>query len=240
MSLRLRVSLRHRENLGACPTLIVLLRRTIRSHLRRARPETILNVFQRIHLRFFRACGLASGAPHSPRHEDNVGQAPANFEAITKNFSKPAPQAAGTSIAPYLAGCSKRPSSKAAANYHSLNSGVWDNTQLRASNEGLPRPRVARARSSSPPHLIFQHPTWQVDGHQLPALRTSIPAPSPPAQPHPFDEPCGRYHYDPRWCARVWKQFLRTVGLQHTGRWSMTSKEGMMRDDGECIWRKWA
>ena len=47
--------------LGACPTLTVLLRRTIHDHLRRARPEKILNVFQRIHLRFFRACGLASG-----------------------------------------------------------------------------------------------------------------------------------------------------------------------------------
>ncbi len=38
-----------------------LLRGTIRDHLRRSRPEKILNVFQRIHLRFFRACGLASG-----------------------------------------------------------------------------------------------------------------------------------------------------------------------------------
>jgi len=47
--------------LGACPTLTVLLRRTIRDHLRRSRPEKILNVFQRIRLRFFRACGLASG-----------------------------------------------------------------------------------------------------------------------------------------------------------------------------------
>ena len=47
--------------LGACPTLTVLLRRTIRDHLRRARLEKILNVFQRIRLRFFRACGLASG-----------------------------------------------------------------------------------------------------------------------------------------------------------------------------------
>src|SRR5712664_1983743 len=46
---------------GVCPTLTVLLRRTIRNHLRRARPEKILNVFQQIHLRFFRACGLASG-----------------------------------------------------------------------------------------------------------------------------------------------------------------------------------
>jgi hypothetical protein len=42
-------------NLGACPTLTVLLRRTIRDHLRRSRLEKILNVFQRIHLRFFRA-----------------------------------------------------------------------------------------------------------------------------------------------------------------------------------------
>jgi hypothetical protein len=43
--------------LGACPALTVLLRRTIRNHLRRSRPEKILNVFQRIHLRFF--SGLA-------------------------------------------------------------------------------------------------------------------------------------------------------------------------------------
>ena len=50
-----------RWRLGACPTLTVLLRRTIRDHLRRARPEKILNVFQRIRLRFFQACGLASG-----------------------------------------------------------------------------------------------------------------------------------------------------------------------------------
>ena len=47
--------------LGACPTLTVLLRRTILDHLRRARPEKILNMFQRIRLRFFRACGFASG-----------------------------------------------------------------------------------------------------------------------------------------------------------------------------------
>ena len=47
--------------LGACPTLTFLLRRTIRDHLRRSRPEKILTVFQRIHLRFFQACGLASG-----------------------------------------------------------------------------------------------------------------------------------------------------------------------------------
>ncbi len=47
--------------LGASPTLTVLLRRTIRDHLRRSRPEKILNVFQRIRLRFFQACGLASG-----------------------------------------------------------------------------------------------------------------------------------------------------------------------------------
>ena len=45
---------------GACPTLIFLLRRTIHGHLRRSRPEKILNGFQRIHLRFFQACGLAS------------------------------------------------------------------------------------------------------------------------------------------------------------------------------------
>ena len=47
--------------LGAYPTLIVLLRRTIRDHLRRSRAAKILNVFQRTPRRFFRACGLASG-----------------------------------------------------------------------------------------------------------------------------------------------------------------------------------
>ena len=47
--------------LGAYPTSTVLLRRTIHDHLRRARPEKILNRFQRIRLRFFRACGLVSG-----------------------------------------------------------------------------------------------------------------------------------------------------------------------------------
>ena len=46
--------------LGACPTLTFLLRRTIRCHLRRSRSEKILNVFQRIRLRFSQACGLAS------------------------------------------------------------------------------------------------------------------------------------------------------------------------------------
>jgi hypothetical protein len=46
---------------GTCPTLTVLPRRTICNHLHRSRPEKILNVFQRIHLRFFRARGLASG-----------------------------------------------------------------------------------------------------------------------------------------------------------------------------------
>lgn len=40
--------------------MTVLLRRTIRGHLRRAQPEKILDVLQRIHLRFFQACGLAS------------------------------------------------------------------------------------------------------------------------------------------------------------------------------------
>jgi len=49
------------RSLGGWATLTFLLRRTICHHLRRARPEKILNVFQRIHLRFFRACGLASG-----------------------------------------------------------------------------------------------------------------------------------------------------------------------------------
>ena len=41
--------------------MTVLLRRTIRNHLRRSRPEKIFNVFQRLYLQRFQACGLASG-----------------------------------------------------------------------------------------------------------------------------------------------------------------------------------
>jgi len=41
--------------------MTVLLRRTISDYLRRSRPGKILNVFQRIRLRFFLASGLASG-----------------------------------------------------------------------------------------------------------------------------------------------------------------------------------
>src|SRR5438105_2786215 len=49
------------HSLGAWATLTFLPRRTICYHLRRSRHEKILNVFQRMHLKFFRACGLASG-----------------------------------------------------------------------------------------------------------------------------------------------------------------------------------
>jgi hypothetical protein len=45
--------------LGVCPNNAILLRQTICKHLRRSQPEKILNVFQRIRFRFFRACGLA-------------------------------------------------------------------------------------------------------------------------------------------------------------------------------------
>jgi hypothetical protein len=48
------------EILGVCPSHAILLRQTSCWHLRRSRLEKILNVFQRIRLRFFRACGLAS------------------------------------------------------------------------------------------------------------------------------------------------------------------------------------
>ena len=49
------------NSIGAYQSIAFLLRRTIRGHLRRSRLETILNVFQRIRLRLFRAWGLASG-----------------------------------------------------------------------------------------------------------------------------------------------------------------------------------
>ena len=69
--------------LGACPTLTFLLRRTIRNHLRRSRPEKILNVFQRIHLRFSRACGLASGRTSfaSSRRQCRTGSWPVSMGA---------------------------------------------------------------------------------------------------------------------------------------------------------------
>jgi hypothetical protein len=59
-------------------------------------------------------------APPSPHHEDNVGQAPANFEAITKNFSKPAKQATGTSIALWIG---RRPTGE--NQYRSGSSGLF-------------------------------------------------------------------------------------------------------------------
>ena len=39
-------------------------------------PRKIFNVFQRIHLRLFRACGAHLAAPPAPRQEGNAGQAP--------------------------------------------------------------------------------------------------------------------------------------------------------------------
>jgi hypothetical protein len=69
------------SGLGACPSNAILLRQTICRHLRRSRPEKILNVFPRegtrlgalgadgcnkLRLRFFRACGLASASISFP------------------------------------------------------------------------------------------------------------------------------------------------------------------------------
>src|ERR1043165_7198559 len=45
---------------GACPTLPLLLRRTMIRHLLCSRSRKILNVFQRIRLRLFGTCGCAS------------------------------------------------------------------------------------------------------------------------------------------------------------------------------------
>jgi hypothetical protein len=69
---------------GACPTLTFLLRRTIHNHLRRSRPEKILNVFRRIHLRFFRACGLASGRTSfaSSRRQCRTGSWPVSMGTL--------------------------------------------------------------------------------------------------------------------------------------------------------------
>ena len=60
-----------KASLGACPTLTVLLRRTIRDHLRRSRPETILNVFvfHEYTSDFFRPAASHLATAPSPRHE---------------------------------------------------------------------------------------------------------------------------------------------------------------------------
>src|SRR5687767_11225149 len=80
-----------RHSLGVCPSHAILLRQTICSHLGRSRPKTVpaaspsrrraqtwcdlfvapcaLNIFQRIRLWFFRACGLASASISFPRNE---------------------------------------------------------------------------------------------------------------------------------------------------------------------------
>jgi hypothetical protein len=47
--------------LGACSTLICLLWRTLLDHLPCSHSEKCFIVYRRIHLRFFRACGLAFG-----------------------------------------------------------------------------------------------------------------------------------------------------------------------------------
>ncbi len=47
----------------------LLLRRTMLRHLLCSRPRKILNVFQRIRLRFSEACGRAPAYPPSPRNE---------------------------------------------------------------------------------------------------------------------------------------------------------------------------
>ena len=47
----------------------LLLRRTMIRHMLCSRTRKILNVFQRIRLRFFVPCGLASARPRSPRFE---------------------------------------------------------------------------------------------------------------------------------------------------------------------------
>ena len=59
--------------------MTVLLRRMICDHLRRARLEKILNVFQRIRLRFSRACGLASSRTSFASSRRHVRQAPSRM-----------------------------------------------------------------------------------------------------------------------------------------------------------------
>jgi hypothetical protein len=65
--------------------LTVLLRRTIRNRLRRARPEKILNVLQycsEYTFGFSRPAASHLVALPSPRHEGNVGQAPSQNDRL--------------------------------------------------------------------------------------------------------------------------------------------------------------
>jgi hypothetical protein len=62
--------------LEACPTLTFLLRRTIRNHLRRSRPEKSSMYSSEYTSGLSGPAALHLVAPPSPRHEGNVGQAP--------------------------------------------------------------------------------------------------------------------------------------------------------------------
>ena len=63
--------------LGVCPSHAILLRQTIRKHLRRSRLKTFLNVFQRIRLRDFSSLRpLHLPAAPLPRNEGLLGQTP--------------------------------------------------------------------------------------------------------------------------------------------------------------------
>ena len=61
---------------GVCLSNAMLLRQTIHRHLRRARLQKILTVFQRIRLRFLRARAAHLPASPSPRNEGLLGQTP--------------------------------------------------------------------------------------------------------------------------------------------------------------------
>jgi hypothetical protein len=67
---------RDRPSLGACPTLTVILRRTIRDHLRRSRPEQSSMYSSEYTSGFSRPAGSHLAAPPAPRPESNTGQAP--------------------------------------------------------------------------------------------------------------------------------------------------------------------
>ena len=59
--------------LETCPTLAVLLRRTIHHHLRHSRIDKLLPAFQRIRFGFSGPCAAHLATPPSPRQEGNVG-----------------------------------------------------------------------------------------------------------------------------------------------------------------------
>jgi hypothetical protein len=89
----LEAGFHRRAWLGVCPSNAILLRQTIRTHLRRSRLKKFLNVFQRIRSGFFEPVALHLPAAPMPRDEGVLGQTPSVFrhrmDISNKTVSEP-------------------------------------------------------------------------------------------------------------------------------------------------------